>query len=70
MASVSCPPLLDENSSCFVLSKNSLSIMDARRDVVDRKIDPNAFESPQMFMHVDFIAEAVGLGEPKDLPLT
>ena len=51
MTSVSRPPLFHENSGCVVLSKNSLSVTDARGDVIDRKLDPNAFEPSQMFMH-------------------
>jgi hypothetical protein len=51
MTSVSGPPLFHENSGCVVLSKNSRSVTDARGDVIDRKIDPNAFEPSQMFMH-------------------
>ena len=51
MTSVSGPPLVHENSGCVVLSKNGLSVTDARGDVIDRKIDPDAFEPSQMFMH-------------------
>ena len=69
MASVSRAPFFHENSGCFVLSKNGLPVTDARSDVIDRKIDPNAFEPSQMFMHSRmFVAEGVELGEPKDLP--
>jgi hypothetical protein len=69
MASVSRAPFFHENSGCFVSSENSLSTIDARSDVIDREIDPNAFEPSQMFMHSRmFVAEGVELGEPKDLP--
>jgi hypothetical protein len=70
MASVSCPPLLHENSTCFVLRKNSLSVLDARGDVVDRKIDPNALQSPQVLVHIALVAEGGDLGEPKKLRRT
>jgi len=44
MTSVSRAPFFHENLSRFVLSKNRLSVADSRGDVIDRKIDPNAFE--------------------------
>jgi hypothetical protein len=44
-------PFFHENLSRFVLSKNILSLTDARGDVIDRKIDPNALEPSQMFIH-------------------
>jgi len=69
MTFMSRPPLFLENSGCFVSSENSFSSIDARGDVIDRKIDPNAFKPSQMFMHSRmFVAEGVDLGEPKDLP--
>jgi hypothetical protein len=51
MTAASRAPFFHENLSRFVLSKNILSVTDARGDVIDRKIDPNAFEPSQMFMH-------------------
>ena len=51
MTAASRAPFFHENLSRFVLSKNRLSVTDARGDVIDRKIDPNAFEPLQMFMH-------------------
>jgi len=51
MMLVSRAPLFHENSGRFVLSKNSLSVTDAPGDVIDRKIDPNAFEPAKGFMH-------------------
>ena len=51
MTSMSRPPLFHENSGCVVLSKNRIPITDARGDVIDREIDPNAFEPSQMFTH-------------------
>src|SRR5262249_18736699 len=68
MTCVSSAPFLCENAGCFVLGKNRLSVMDARGDVVDRKIDPNALQSPEMLVHIAFVAEGADLGEPKKLP--
>ena len=51
MTMVSRAPFFNENLRHFVLSKNRLSVMDARSDVIDREIDPNAIEPAQMFMH-------------------
>jgi hypothetical protein len=53
VAPVSGAPFFREDLSCFISSENRFSIIDARGDVIDREIDPYAFESPQMFMHSD-----------------
>ena len=68
MTSMRRAPFLHENLSRFVLSKNRFSVTDARGDVIDRKVDPNAFEAPEVLVHIAFVAEAVDLGEPKKLP--
>ena len=52
------------------MSEDSLSVTDARGDVIDRKIDPNAFESPQVLVHIALVAERVDLGESQKLPRT
>ena len=68
MTRVSRAPLLCKNSGYVALSKNMLSVTDACGDVIDRKINPNALQSPQMFVHVAFVAKGVDLGEPRKPP--
>ena len=52
MTTASRSPFFHKNLSRFISSKNRLSVTDARGDVIDRKIDPNAFEPSQMFTHI------------------
>ena len=61
-------PFFYENLSRLVVSEDSLSVAGARGDVINRKIDPNPFETSQMFVHDVVVAEGVDLGEAKDLP--
>ena len=70
MTAVIRSPLVHKNAGCFVLSKNRLSVIDARGDIIEWKIDPNAFESSQMLVHIAFVAERVNLGESQKLPRT
>ncbi len=66
MTAASRAPFFHENLSRFVLSKNILSLTDARGDVIDRKIDPNAFEPSQMLLTQVFIAEDVHYHKPRE----
>ena len=59
MTSMSRAPFLHENLSRFVLSKNRFSVTDARGDVIDRKADPNAFEAPEVLVHIALLPRAL-----------
>jgi hypothetical protein len=61
MTSVSCPPFLYQNSGRLGLSKNPLSVTDTCGDVIDRKIDPNALQSPEVLVHIALVAEGADL---------
>ena len=44
-------PFVDENVSYFVLRETSMPILGARCDKINRLINPNTLEPPQMFAH-------------------
>ena len=41
--------------------------MDARSDVIDREIDPNAIEPAQMLCTHEFVAKGTDISQPKKL---
>ena len=46
-----CTPFLDENLRCTIVRKSGPAIFRAGRNKINRRIKPDALESPQMFMH-------------------
>jgi hypothetical protein len=70
MTPMSCTPFFHEDLDWLLPGKNRFAIMDARRDEINREIDPNALKPSQMFMHDIVVAAGVDGGQFKVLPRT
>ena len=57
MSFARCTPFLDENLCGTFARKSRSAIFRAGRNEINRRINPDALESPQMFMHRAFVAD-------------
>src|SRR5436189_6442692 len=63
MATMCRAPFVDQNARDLVASENLSSIFCAHCHKINWSINPNAFQRPQMFVHLALVAEGVDLGQ-------
>ena len=61
MAVASSAPLVHQNCGNIVGDKNSTSVECTRRDEIDRGVNPDPVEAPEVTMHATVVA---GIGDP------
>ena len=58
MPIMSRAPLINENFGDIVAGKNRLSVASARGHKINRRVDPDALQASQMFVHYAVVYEA------------
>ena len=58
---MSCAPFVGENFGNVDTSQKRLSLASACCHKINRSVDPNTLQSPQVLVHTDFVADSVDL---------